>query len=207
VNQTESQAPSSEDAVPEKILRAASEAFAARGYHGTSIQEVAEAAGITRPTLIYHFHSKEGLRDAVLERVLQHWSEELPRMLAAARQGPRLDALLGALTGFFSTQPALARLVLREALDRPERLRERLRVHLQPWTGLLVDAIRMGQQGGWLKAVVDPESFVVLVVANTVGMVAVGEAASALVPGEPSLEAQEVELGRIARSALLGEGL
>jgi hypothetical protein len=91
--------------------------------------------------------------------------------------------------------------------SRPERLKERLRVHLQPWTGLLVDAIRMGQQGGWLKAGVDPESFVVLVVANTVGMVAVGEAASALVPGEPTLAAQEVELGRIARSALLGEGL
>lgn len=166
---------------------------------------MAQAAGITRPTLIYHFHSKEGLRDAVLQRVLQHWNQELPRMLAAAQKGPRLDALLSSLFAFFRSEPELARLLLREAMDRPEILKKQLREQLQPWTGLLSDAIRMGQQGGWLQAAVDPDAFVVLLVSSSIGMVALGEAASSLLPGEPGLDAQQAELARIARSSLLLE--
>ena len=191
------------DAVQHRILQEATRLFAAQGYDGTSIQQIAEAAGITRPTLVYHFTSKEGLRQAVLDRLFAHWTAELPRLLTAAQKGPRLDALLNNLFGFFQEQPALARLVLREALDRPEALRALLRQHLHPWTALLSEAIVLGQGGGWLSADTDPEAFITLMVASAVGLVAVGESAAALVPGEPGLPAQQAELTRVAKRALL----
>jgi AcrR family transcriptional regulator len=43
------------------MLQAAGEAFAARGFHGTSMEEIAAAAGITKPMLYRYFGSKEGL--------------------------------------------------------------------------------------------------------------------------------------------------
>ncbi len=49
------------------ILRCALGLFARRGYDGVGVAQVAEAAGITKPTLYYFFHSKEGLLSAVLE--------------------------------------------------------------------------------------------------------------------------------------------
>jgi TetR/AcrR family transcriptional regulator len=192
------------DPVRGRILREATRLFAAQGYAGTAIQEVAAAAGVSKPTLVYHFVSKEGLREAVLQGVMDHWRAELPRLLAAAaRGGPRLDALLDALFAFFLEDPALARLVLREMLDRPDDMGARLRAELQPWTALLSDAVRLGQGGGVLRADADPEAFVVLVISAAVGVVAIGGHAGALVSPEPSVDAQAHELTRIARTALL----
>ena len=42
----------------EQLLDAAMTAFAANGYHGTSMNDVAKAAGITKPVLYQHFESK-----------------------------------------------------------------------------------------------------------------------------------------------------
>jgi AcrR family transcriptional regulator len=48
------------------MLKAAGEAFAAHGFHGTSMDEIAGAAGITKPMLYRYFGSKEGLYAAYL---------------------------------------------------------------------------------------------------------------------------------------------
>ena len=53
-------------AVARHIARAASRLFAGRGYDATSVREIVEAAGVTKPTLYYHFGSKEGLARALL---------------------------------------------------------------------------------------------------------------------------------------------
>lgn len=192
------------DPVRTRILREATRLFAAEGYSAVPIQAVAAAAGVTRPTLVYHFGSKDGLRDAVLTSVIAHWQGELPRLMAAAaRGGPRLDALLDALFAFFREEPALARLVLREMLDRPEEMKTRLRAGLQPWTGLLVQALRLGQSSQLLRADADPEAYVVLIITAAIGVVAIGEHVGALVSPEPDADAQARELVRIARTALL----
>lgn len=50
-----------------KILEGALRLFAHQGYGSTSMREVAEASGVTKPTLYYHFGSKEGLFRAIFE--------------------------------------------------------------------------------------------------------------------------------------------
>ena len=49
------------------MLRAAGEAFATHGFHGSSMDEIARAAGITKPMLYRYFGSKEGLYAAYLQ--------------------------------------------------------------------------------------------------------------------------------------------
>ena len=193
------------DGVRERILSEATRLFAQNGVAGTSIQKIAEAAGITRPTLVYHFGSKAGLRSAVLRSVVDHWRAELPRLLAdaATRGGPRLDALLGALFAFFRNDPELARLIVREMLDQPEELGAMLRAELLPWTRLLSDAIRFGQEGGTLRQDADPEAFTTLIIGAALSVVALGKHAGSLVEPAPTTEAQQAELLRVARVALL----
>ncbi len=56
--------------VAAEIARAAARLFAARGYDATPVREIVEAAGVTKPTLYYHFGSKQGLAEALLTRPL-----------------------------------------------------------------------------------------------------------------------------------------
>jgi AcrR family transcriptional regulator len=55
-----------EGEVARVIARTAARLFAERGYDATSVREIVEAAGVTKPTLYYHFGSKEGLAQALL---------------------------------------------------------------------------------------------------------------------------------------------
>ena len=73
--------------VPTRILEEATRLFAARGFDGTSLSEIAGAVGIRKPSLLYHFPSKDALRRSVLEHMLSHWNELVPRLLKAATSG------------------------------------------------------------------------------------------------------------------------
>ena len=187
------------DDVRTRILAEATRLFAERGA-SVPIQAIADAAGITKPTLVYHFGSKQGLREAVLAQFMGHWQQELPRLMASAAG---IDTLVGALFDFFQRDPNRARLVLREALDRPDHLKEQLRQSVQPYTALLTQAIRMGQASGQVREGLDPEAYVVLVISSAIGVVALGDQVGGLIAPEPSLEAQKGQLIRMARTSLL----
>ncbi len=70
----------------ERILYAASNLFARRGYHGTSTREIARGVGFRQPSLFHHFPSK----DAILQELIDSDLEEaLPFAEAMARaEGP-----------------------------------------------------------------------------------------------------------------------
>lgn len=55
----------------EKILNCALELFHARGYDAVGVQEIAETAGVTKPTLYYYFGNKRGLLEALLSRSMR----------------------------------------------------------------------------------------------------------------------------------------
>ena len=59
----------SADARREQLLDVAIDAFAKSGYHSTSMNDVAAAAGVTKPVLYQHFDSKRALYVALLEDV------------------------------------------------------------------------------------------------------------------------------------------
>ncbi len=55
--------------VRDRLLDAAIARFSTRGYAATSIREIVQAAGVTKPALYYHFQSKEGIYRAILDGV------------------------------------------------------------------------------------------------------------------------------------------
>ena len=52
------------------ILQVATDLFTSKGFASTSVREICQGAGITAPVLNYHFGSKDGLFDAVVEETL-----------------------------------------------------------------------------------------------------------------------------------------
>ena len=84
-----------------RILDAAMLVFRRHGFRRSSIEQAAEAAGLTRQALYHHFKSKEDLFRAVIERLYgQALAEEIAAANAAEKAGGSLaDILVAQLTG------------------------------------------------------------------------------------------------------------
>ncbi len=71
----------------EQILEVALDVFARTGYHGTSMNDVAEAAGVTKPVLYQHFESKRDLYRALLDEVGTRLLKSITAGTGDARDG------------------------------------------------------------------------------------------------------------------------
>ena len=193
--------------VREETLRQATRLFAAKGFDGTSLKDIAEAVGVRKPSLLYHFSSKDELRRAVIDALLARWNAVLPRLLMAAASGEdRFASLMRETVRFFTENPDRARLLLREILDRPRDLGLRLETHVQPWVTVIADYIRKGQTTGEIHADLDPEAYILQVVNLVVSGVATGAGLDrGLLPPDPDADPEDRharELIRMARVSL-----
>lgn len=98
-----------------QLLRVALSVFADKGYHDTSMNEVAEAAGVTKPVLYQHFDSKR----ALYAELVTHLGRELEaEILAAVRAagGPRqqVEAGFRAYVGWATQQGDAFRVLFAE---------------------------------------------------------------------------------------------
>jgi TetR/AcrR family transcriptional regulator len=61
----------------ERILDAALDVFSSNGFRGSTIDQIAEAAGMSKPNLLYYFRTKEAIHRQLIDRVLFTWLEPL----------------------------------------------------------------------------------------------------------------------------------
>jgi AcrR family transcriptional regulator len=201
-----------ESSIQNQILDAANRLFAQKGYEGASLRAISEEVGIRKPSLLYHFSSKEQLRRAVLERLLSHWNEVLPTILQAATSGShRFEALVEEVAAFFREDPDRARLLVREMLDRPGEMRHLLREALAPWVAILSSYIERGQAEGYIRDEVDPEAYILGVIHQLVGGIALSGVLGVLLDGPTTdsparLDRQISETMRVARAGLFRDG-
>ena len=83
-----------------RLIEAAVHVFARKGYASASVREIAEAAGVTKPALYYHFGSKEGLLVTILRQGASAFREAMRR--AVVRPGPALDRLIALCDDFYA---------------------------------------------------------------------------------------------------------
>jgi len=57
----------------EAILEAALDVFSQHGFRGATIDQIAEAAGMSKPNLLYYFRSKEEMHVTLMQRLLDTW--------------------------------------------------------------------------------------------------------------------------------------
>ncbi len=190
-----------------QVLDVATQLFAAHGFDGTPLQAIADEVGIAKPSLLYHFPSKDELRRAVLDQVMSHWNEVLPRLLHAATSGERrFESLINEVVAFFTADTDRARLLVREMLDRPEHMKQLFQQYLGPWMTILADYIRRGQDEEIIHADVDPEAYILQNIQLVVGTIAIGDVVDALLDGSQGERMphrrQIDEVIRIAHSSL-----
>ncbi len=128
---------------PERILAAAESAFGAHPFAAASLADIAAAAKVRRPSLLYHFATKDLLYAAVVDRL---FADLGACMAAAAAEGgsaaETVDGLFVAWMGFLDARPAFAPLLLRGIIDGQGPVRARLEDQLLPFLDRLEAVIR-----------------------------------------------------------------
>lgn len=103
---------------PQRVLEAAEQVFAEQGYGPAKLADIAARAGIRRPSLLYHFKSKEELYAATVERSFSNLGVVLQAaMLSEGSFEERLLETAERYATFLDENVEVARIVLRELLD------------------------------------------------------------------------------------------
>lgn len=188
-----------------QLVAEATTLFGARGYDATSLDAVAEAAGVRKQSLLYHFPAKEDLFDACVLSV----SEQVAQALTAALDRPfddpweRTDEVIGALFRLAERAPAFPAFV-REAARRGPDVVERFSSTLDPLRKRALTFLESGMQAGTFRRQ-DPVLLLFMIYTAVVGSLTEAGVLQALSPGasgRAALRAREAELRAFVRSAL-----
>ncbi|MFQ5458495.1 MAG: TetR/AcrR family transcriptional regulator [Myxococcota bacterium] len=129
-----------------EILRVAEDIFANKGYVPTTTREIAEAAGVTKGLLFYHFQTKQQLYLTVVESVMESMSQlaipvveiEGPERLAHVR------GFLDGWTEFQAEHPNALKLITRELMDEGKFYQRITDNYIKPLVEFGIDFIQAG---------------------------------------------------------------
>jgi AcrR family transcriptional regulator len=158
-----------------QILDAAWSCFAKRGYHQTTMQDIATDAGISAGAIYRYYASKEAVLAAITERNTERYAELLADIQSES-SGPMdvLDAIGQTMLAtfedpLFETNTRLDIEIRPETL-RNDVLRERARSQLEFWRKSLVTLLHEARENGELRKDIDIETFVVLAISAYEGL-------------------------------------
>ncbi len=123
------------DATRERIVEAALEAFAEKGFRGASTRDIANRAGTNQGLITYHFQSKDALWRAAADRIIGLLQKELGEHLAGlefANPRERRREAIRAYVRFAAAHPELFRLMVDEGKNSEERMKWLVDTHLKP---------------------------------------------------------------------------
>ncbi|MCE3550659.1 TetR/AcrR family transcriptional regulator [Pseudonocardia sp. RS11V-5] len=136
--------------VENELYEHATRLFAERGFAGTSLQDIADALGITRPALYYYVKSKDELLAKLVTEVTNGPLDELNALVERDRDPvQRLRGIVEVIVGRRTTQPARFRLLIRSEAELPAELTaaydESRRAVLKVIAGVIDDGVRAGR--------------------------------------------------------------
>jgi AcrR family transcriptional regulator len=158
------------DEVRQRLLEAAQQLFAARGYDAVSVRELARAAHVSPAMIAYYFGDKAGLLDAVFDRVFERLLAQL-RGLAQAPASERgaPERLIRLYVETIGREPWLPSFIVREVLggdaERRARFAARFPARLAP---VLLPFLAREKAHGHLRGDLDPA----LAILSLIGMCA-----------------------------------
>ena len=131
----------------ETILEAALDIFSAHGFRGATIDQIASAAGMSKPNLLYYFRRKDEIYTVLIQRLLDTW-------LAPLRELDDIGDPLAELRSYIRRKlemardfPRESRLFANEILQGAPRIMPMIEGELKELVDEKVEIIK-----GWMKA-------------------------------------------------------
>ncbi len=153
--------PRNAEATKRRILDAGEREFAARGFAGARLREIAVAARV-QPALIHHyFADKGGLYEAVLDRGLEIMHSMSWKVLEGS---PEMEAIIrgfvDVLVDFYANNEYLLAIVRHESLAGASLLLDRARERLGPTLDMSLAIVQARQEAGEIRGDLSPREIV-----------------------------------------------
>jgi len=135
------------------ILDAALDVFSTNGFRGSTVDQIAATAGLSKPNLLYYFPSKEAMHNALLERLLDTWLDPLRDLNP---NGNPLDELLTYVhrkLDLSRDHPRESRLFANEIIQGAPRIYNVLSVDLKALVDVKANLIQSWMDAGKIARV------------------------------------------------------
>ncbi|HZE66613.1 MAG TPA: TetR/AcrR family transcriptional regulator [Sporichthyaceae bacterium] len=99
----------------EQLLDVGRRLFAERGFEGTSVEEIAAKAGVSKPVVYEHFGGKEGLYAVVVDRETQQLLDRMTNSLTSGHPRELLEQAAMALLEYIETSSDGFRILVRDS--------------------------------------------------------------------------------------------
>lgn len=131
----------------ETILEAALEVFSQHGFRGATIDQIAEAAGMSKPNLLYYFRSKEDIHVTLMRRLLATWLAPLKELDDIGDPIAELRSYIRRKLEMARDYPRESRLFANEILQGAPRIMPMIEGELKSLVEEKAQVIR-----GWMRA-------------------------------------------------------
>ncbi len=148
------------------ILDAALDVFSRHGFRGATLDQIAEAAGLSKPNLLYYFSGKEAIHRELLDSLMDTWLDPLRDLDPEGDPRAQLLAYLHRKLQMSRDLPRESRLFANEVLQGAPRIGEGLSGDLKDLVDAKAEIIRGWSEAGKIAAV-DPYHLIISIWALT----------------------------------------
>ena len=110
----------------ELILEAALDLFSTQGFRGTTLDQIAEKAALSKPNLLYYFRTKEAIHRRLLDRLLDHWLAPMREINPDGEPSAEIRSYIHRKLELARDFPRESRLYANEILQGAPHIREEL---------------------------------------------------------------------------------
>lgn len=150
----------------ENILAAAEQEFVLHGFKGTSMQAIADRAGVPKANIHYYFKSKGNLYRALLENILTTWNEVLSDINADSDPAHILSLFIRTKIRLSYTHPNASKIFAMEIIQGAPYLKDYISGAMRLWVREKTQVIQSWINAGKIRAV-DPTHLIFMIWSST----------------------------------------
>jgi len=151
----------------DEVIRIAARLFAAKGYHATTLDEIAEEIGVTKPALYYYITSKEDILRSIVNRIMEPMEEVCQVGRSALSPREKIERMIRILVMFSTERGETTLIAFEQANILPKRSRDALRRRQKDVEDIVQQTLKEGVEAGtFVVPDIKITCFAILAVAN-----------------------------------------
>lgn len=136
----------------EAILEAALSVFSTNGFRGSTIDQIADKAGMSKPNVLYYFRTKEAMHRVLIDRVLDRWLDPLRAFDADGNPESEIRSYIRRKLEMSRDFPRESRLFANEILQGAPHIEDELKGPLKQLVDEKAQVIRAWSKAGRIAA-------------------------------------------------------
>jgi len=149
-----------------QILKAAEDEFVLHGYKGTSMQSIADRAGLPKANIHYYFKNKANLYQVVLEDIISNWNEVLDDMTPDSDPTEVLTRFIRSKMQMSYTNPNGSKIFAMEIIQGAPHIKQYISKDMRVWVKEKTCVIQSWIDQGKMAAI-DPIHLIFTIWATT----------------------------------------